>query len=365
MKKFILALTLVTLIGFGFTAQAAEKVPSFSLAWSEYPSWSIFGVADTFGLIDGNPGALGPIEKKWNVDIALEMKEYDPCIQGYATGNFDAVCITNMDALKPSTIRASVVVQPTSTSYGADACIVDKSITSVTDLKKTKVYGLEASVSEFGFDRNLELAGENPDDYTFASMDPGIAALAMQQRQSDKNAIMVWNPFVLSTLDKRTDVRVIFDSRKIPAEIIDLVVIAQSVLDKPGGDRFACAVIDTFYQMQKRLADPATEQETTVEIGKKFSSLNYVSMKKALQQTRCYTSPDQALSLFSDGVAFPGGAVETEGHLKAIMERVVAFCEKKKMVDRKPTIAYGDKASNPTSDLRFDPTYIQRVVAGK
>jgi len=364
MRKLIFVLAIACLIGFGITAHA-EKVPSFSLAWSEYPSWSIFGVADTFGLINGNAGELGPIEKKWNVDIVLEMKEYDPCIQGYATGNFDAVCITDMDVLKPSTIRASVVTLPTSTSYGGDGCLVDKSVTTVTDLKKIKVYGLEASVSEYTFDRYLELSGENPADYTFASMDPGLAALAMQQRQAGTNAIMVWNPFVLSTLDKRPDVRVIFDSRKIPAEIIDTVVMAQSCLDKPGGDRFACAVIDVYYQMQKRLADPATEQETTVEVGKKFSSLNYASMKKALTQTRCYTSPDQALSLFSDGTAFPGGAVETDGHLKAIMERVTSFCVNKQMVDRKPVIAYGDKTSNPKADLRFDPTYIQRVASGK
>ena len=29
-----------------------ETVPSFSLAWSEYPSWSVFGVADANGIIN-------------------------------------------------------------------------------------------------------------------------------------------------------------------------------------------------------------------------------------------------------------------------------------------------------------------------
>ena len=28
------------------------SAPTFSLAWSEYPSWSVFGVADELGLID-------------------------------------------------------------------------------------------------------------------------------------------------------------------------------------------------------------------------------------------------------------------------------------------------------------------------
>ena len=31
---------------------APAGVPSFSLAWSEYPSWSTFGVAHEEGLVD-------------------------------------------------------------------------------------------------------------------------------------------------------------------------------------------------------------------------------------------------------------------------------------------------------------------------
>ena len=52
-------------------AAGGGKPPVFSLAWSEYPSWSVFGVADKEGLLDGKEGALGTIEKKWNVDIVL------------------------------------------------------------------------------------------------------------------------------------------------------------------------------------------------------------------------------------------------------------------------------------------------------
>src|SRR5207248_364738 len=53
---------------------------TFSLAWSEYPSWSTFGVASDLGLINGAAGKLGKIEQKWNVDIRLELLQYDPCI---------------------------------------------------------------------------------------------------------------------------------------------------------------------------------------------------------------------------------------------------------------------------------------------
>ncbi len=48
-----------------------------TLAWSEYPSWSVFGVADKEGILDGKEGAQGTIEKKWNVDIVLNYAEYE------------------------------------------------------------------------------------------------------------------------------------------------------------------------------------------------------------------------------------------------------------------------------------------------
>ncbi len=185
------------------TSTALAAPPSFSLAWSEYPSWSVFGVAHVYKLIDGREGKLGPIETKWNVDIVLKEAEYDPCLQLYGAGQCDAVCITDMDVLNPSLSRPSVVILPTSTSFGADACIVSTAIKDVKALRGKKVYGLEKSVSEYCFVRCLEVLGEKESDHKFTNMDPGAAAVAMQQKQKGYDAIVVWNPFVLETLNKR------------------------------------------------------------------------------------------------------------------------------------------------------------------
>ena len=113
------------------TSGENKPIPSFSLAWSEYPSWSVFGVADVTGIINGKKGELGPVEKKWGVDIELKEAEYDPCLAMYGAGQCDAVCITNMDILGPAGGRPGVMVLPTSTSYGADACLVTSDIKSV------------------------------------------------------------------------------------------------------------------------------------------------------------------------------------------------------------------------------------------
>jgi hypothetical protein len=87
-------------------------------------------VAHEVKLIDGARGRMGPIETKWNVDIVLQQAEYDPCLTLYGAAQCDAVCITTLDALNPSLGRPSVVILPTSTSHGADALIVPKTVTT-------------------------------------------------------------------------------------------------------------------------------------------------------------------------------------------------------------------------------------------
>ena len=327
--------------------RATAATPAFSLAWSEYPSWSVFGVAHVNKLIDGRQGRQGPIEKKWNVDVVLKEAEYDPCLSMYGSGQCDAVCITDMDVLNPALSRPSVIVLPTSTSFGADALIVVKSIPDIKALRGKKVYGLAKSVSEYCFVRNLELLGEKESDYKFSNMDPGAAAVAMQQQQKDIEAIIVWNPFVLETLNKRRDTKVLFDSTKIPNEIIDCVAVAQSSLDQPGGRDFACAIIETYYEVNKLLADPKTGDDTLVALGEKFSHLDLAAMKKVVQQTKFYSTPKEGL------------AVLTGPELPKIMTRVVDFCVKHEITPSAPKVGYGTKQEAPGAALRFDPTYIK------
>lgn len=330
------------------SASTGADTPSFSLAWSEYPSWSIFGVADQQGLIDGAAGAMGSIEEKWNVDIVLNFAEYDPCITQYGTNTADAVCITNMDILSPSLKRASVAIMPTSTSVGADACIA-VGIDSIDDLAGKTTYGLEKSVSQYCFERVLEESGKDPEDYPFSNQDPGVAAMAMQASQAGTESIMVWNPFVMQTLKKRTDSKVLFDSSTIPEEIIDMVVVGKDSLSKPGGKRFAYAILDTFYAVNGLIADSATSDEALIALGEKFGGLGLEEMKQIIVQTRMYTSAKDGLALF-DGDQFSS----------TTMPKVVEFCVSHEICDAAPEIAFGDASAM----LNFDSRFLKGIAEG-
>lgn len=325
-------------------------LPTFSLAWSEYPSWSVFGVAEVDGLLNGKAGELGTLEEKWQVDVVLHESDYDTCITMYGSQKVDAACLTNMDALNPSISRPSTMILPTSTSHGADACIVVDSIQSIADLKGKKVYGLEKSVSEYCFVRNLEIQGQKEKDYAFSNMDPAAAAAALQQKQAGVEAIMVWNPFVMETLSKRSDVKVLFDSTSIPNEIIDAVIMSQDSLKKEGGEAFACAIIDAFYQTTGKLNDPETREGTLSALGEKFSGLDAKAMNQIVHQTKFLSSPGQAIELYASDAL-----VDT-------MKRVTTFCVEHEITGRAPTLSYGRDPKNDAAEFIFDAQYVKKAI---
>ncbi len=326
----------------------ADDAPQYTLAWSEYPSWSIFGVAGNadVGLINGRAGEMGEIEKKYNVDIVLKLADYDTCLVMYGSNQVDLVCITNMDILNPAMKRRSVAILPTSTSHGADALIVRGDITSIDQLKGEKIYGLAKTVSEYMFARNIEKQGGNLADFDFTNMDPSAAAMAMQQGQEGIDAIAVWNPYVLQTLNQRKDVRVLFDSTSIPGEIIDMVVMSADSLKREGGDRAAKAICETFYRMSERLNDASTRDDTLVALGEKFANLTVKHMRQVVRQTKFYGTPKEGLKVF------------TSPQLQTTMTKITDFCVRTDMLgEKRPSITYGSEEGN----LRFDPSFMKAV----
>ncbi|MFN6161570.1 MAG: hypothetical protein ACK57G_19715 [Planctomycetota bacterium] len=326
---------------------SGTKAPvKFTLAWSEYPSWSIFGVADDVGLINRLPGAQGSIEKKYNIDIELQLASYDQCIALYGNSQADAVCITNIDILGVAGSRTSVAIVPTSTSAGADACIT-AGITTLDGLKGKATRGLEKSVSQYCFDRCLEKRNATNADYPFTQMDPEQAAQTFQGKDPNVQSIMVWNPFVMQSLRSRDDAKVLFSSEEIPEEIIDMVVVGKDVLSKEGGEEFAMAILETFYAMNQRMADPKTADETLVGIGAKFAKLELADMKTVVQQTRFYADPSDAVRLFS-----------SETFQKETMKKVSDFCVKYGMTPQPVALSFG----TGQGVMDFDTSYLKSYL---
>jgi NitT/TauT family transport system substrate-binding protein len=170
----------------------------------------------------------------------------------------------------------------------------------------------------------------------------------MQQNQKGYESIVVWNPFVMETLKKRKDSKVLFDSTSIPGEIVDMVVISKKAYKKDGGDRFASAVIDAFYAVNERIKNPDTKNDTLIALGEKFSHLNLKAMKKIVEQTKFYKTPEDGIALYNDPI------------FQKVMKKVVTFCVDHEVIGRIPSIDYNDDKGK--FDLVFTKEPMERVL---
>ncbi|MBI4181614.1 MAG: hypothetical protein HY520_01445 [Candidatus Aenigmarchaeota archaeon] len=335
--------------------QQKQEPPSFSLAWSEWPGWSIYGVAEELGLLDGKKGALGTVEQQYGVDVVLQEMDYDPCLTAYGSGTVDAVCVTNMDILGLCLSRESVAILINDTSEGGDMWLTTDPLLTWESLKNRKepleLHGLQNSVSHYVGVRLLERHGLGEDAVRWVNMDPGAAATAMQQ--GNLQNIVAWNPFCLNVLNANKKARVLGSSKEIPGEVMDLVVVDQKVLDQPGGKGFALALIDAYYRVMERLVDPKTQDDTVTAVGAKFSRLPLEEMRKVLDGTKYVTTPQAAIEFF------------TGPDCRVTMTKVADFCMAHLNLEKRPTVGYGTREKAGTMNFRFDPSYLQAFAQGR
>lgn len=347
-RKWLVLSAVAAMLG---SVRAADA-PVFSLAVSEYPSWSgTFLTACDLGLIDGAQGKLGPLERKWQVDLVVKDTDYDSCITLFVNGNVDAACLTNIDCLAPSVSRQAVAILPTSTSAGADACLAQAAITDVKQLKGVSVRGLSASVSQYAFDKGLQALGEDPKNYTFENLDPVQVGVALQSGKIV--AGVTWNPVVLETLKANATLHRLFDSSLIKGQIIDMVVAARAALERDGGTRWACAMVDVYYTVCKLMENEKTQDKTLTAMGARFAKLGLEDMRVIVRETQFYSTPAKGLALF-DG----------QDLQRVMADHVVPWALDKGLLEKAklPALAYGN---DPKANLCFDPQYINAVVDAK
>ena len=326
------------------------NLPTFTLATSEYPSWSTYVVAGKAGIINpAEGGDYGPLETKYGIDVVIEAKDYDSCIALYGSGTVDAACLTNMDSLNPALGRTTTAILPTSTSAGGDK-VIAVGIDSIEGLKGTPIYGLEKSVSQFTVIRGLEKSQQNPADYKFMNLAPEAAATALQTGSNDVKAICVWNPFAIQTLKTTNGSKTVFDSSIIAGEIVDQVIIGNDSLAKPGGEKFATCLCDIFYQVNTKLwnSDTTVQNAAREALKQDFApDLTLDDMETVLTDTQFYKTAKDGITLYtSDG-------------FKTTMETVVTTCKAMGVLESKtPTIGYND----PNAQLNFTPKYMESVT---
>jgi NitT/TauT family transport system substrate-binding protein len=268
----------VLFVGLTTTSLFAETKKDFKVAWSIYVGWMPWDVIESQKIMDKWATKYGI-----NVEI-VQINDYIESINQYSAGEFDGVTMANTDALG---IPAAGGVDSTSLiigdfSNGNDA-VISKNAKSIKDLKGAKVNLVELSISHYLLARGLEKNGMSEKDITVVNTSD--ADMVSAYTTADVSSVVTWKPQVSEIL-KMPVANNIFDSSKIPGEIIDLMVVnTQTLKDNPA---FGKALVGAWYEMMSLMNSDTKESKEVKSIMAKASGTDLAGFEDQLKTTNMF-----------------------------------------------------------------------------
>ena len=337
---------------FASTAQAAEA-QTFKVAWSIYVGWMPWDYANRAGIL-----------KKWadkyGIKIQLtQINDYVESINQYTAGKFDACVMTNMDAL---TIPAAGGVDSTALiigdySNGNDGIVLKGKGRKLADIKGQSVNLVELSVSHYLLARALASIGLRERDIKVVNTSDADIVGAF--KAPTVTAAVTWKPLLDEVL-ATPNVSEVFDSSKIPGEILDLMVVNTKTLQ--ANPALGKALVGAWYETLALMAKNDAKGIAALTDMAKASATDLAGFRGQLATTYLYATPAAA-------VAFGKSA-----DLPARMDLVRTFSFEKGLLGKGArnadavgiAFAGGKTLGNAANTrLRFDLGYMQLAADGK
>jgi len=349
----LLAVAVLSLASLTSTPTFAAGKKDFKVCWTIYAGWMPWGEAKTQGIVSKWAKKYGI-----NVDV-VQLNDYVESINQYTAGKFDGCAMTNMDAL---TIPAAGGVDSTALivsdySNGNDGILVKGTGKTLADLKGQQINLVQFSVSHYLLARGLETAGMSERDLKVvntsdADISAAFATPAVQQ-------VVTWNP-MLADLKAQPKVTEVFDSSKIPGEIMDIMVVNTKTLQE--NPALGKALTGAWFEMMALMHANNAASTTALTSMAKASGTDLAGFKGQLSTTALFYTPQAALDF------------ATNPDLPKIMTHVAQFSFDHGLLGQgAPSadavgmafdkgVVIGNKSN---VKLRFDPTYVRMAAAGK
>ncbi len=338
---------------------ARAETPTFTIGWSVYAGWNPYYYMARSGILD----YWG---RKYGVKIKVQRFDYAASLDAFVSKNIDACTMTNMEALD---MPAAAGVDTTAIiigdySNGNDAVLARDGVT-LAQLPGKPILLVQKTVSEYLLQRAMEMNGQGsklPQLKLYNTSDSDIVGAFLGDK---KNQVAVtWKPLVSEILAQDNGVKELFDSSKIPGEILDLLVVRTEVLNRPDGSgiRFAKAVTAAWYATMAQLTGTGPDAQRAIEGSAVASNDSVASYKDQLKTTYLFRS-----ALMADQFA-------TGAAIKDKMKLVRGFCFEHKLLGqgiRSPddvAIQYPDGSVQGRKDrvrLRINDSFTKLAAQGK
>lgn len=247
-----MAVGLAWAAGVGGPAEAADK-KTFKIGYNVYIGFMPLSWMQSSGV-------MKKWSEKYGVDVQLvQINDYVAGINQFIAGDLDAVGLTNMDQLVMPAAGGvdSSLFLITDYSNGNDA-IVSKTAKSVKDLRGEELHLLQFSVSHYLLNRALALNGMKLSDVKTTNISDAEITAAFVTQPAMKHAA-AWKPMVPDMVKGAKGSEIIFDSSKIPGEIMDVFIAKTETLkDNP---EFAKAFVGAWYEALGKLKSGGAEAE--------------------------------------------------------------------------------------------------------
>jgi NitT/TauT family transport system substrate-binding protein len=285
----LIMLGLLALTSLGHRAKAAERT-SFNVAWSIYVGWMPWDYADRSGIL-----------KKWADKYGIKIKltqinDYVESINQYTAGQFDACVMTNMDML---TIPAAGGVDSTALivgdfSNGNDGVVLKGKGKSLSDIKGQKINLVELSVSHYLLVRALGTLGLRERDIKVVNTSDADIVAAFSAPTT--SSVVAWKP-QLSAILASPQAQLVFDSSKIPGEILDLMVVNTATL--AANPKLGKALVGAWYEtLALMLRDDAAAKAARAAMAK-ASGTDAAGFDSQLATTHLFATPAEAYAFTS------------------------------------------------------------------
>jgi NitT/TauT family transport system substrate-binding protein len=229
-----------------------------------------------------------------------QINDYVESINQYTAGMFDACVMTNMDML---TIPAAGGVDSTALilgdfSNGNDGVVLKGKGKKLEDIKGQKVNLVELSVSHYLLVRALTGAGMRERDVKIVNTSDADVVAAFSTPAS--TAVVTWKP-QLSAVLAMPDVQLVFDSSRIPGEILDLMVVNTATLT--ANPKLGKALVGAWYETMAVMSKGDAAAKAAEAAMAKASGTDGAGYTSQLATTRLFVTPADAYQFVTgDGI---------------------------------------------------------------
>jgi NitT/TauT family transport system substrate-binding protein len=356
--KIVASLAIATAFVLGCSQPAAAATPSFTVGWSVYAGWNPY-------FYMAKSGILKKWADKYGIAIKVQRFDYAASLDAFVAKNIDACTMTNMEALD---MPAAAGVDSTAIivgdySNGNDAVLARNGLT-LAQIPGRRVMLVQKTVSEYLLERAMDVNGLGAQIPRLKLMNTSDSDLVGAYLGNKGNEVAVtWKPLVSEILTQDSGVKPLFDSSKIPAEILDLLVLRTDVLQRPDGSgvKFAKAITGAWYETVAQLAG-GSNSAAAIAGSAAASGDSVASYKEQLKTTFLYSSPKSAAEFAESPV------------IKQKMDLVRQFCFRHQLLGQNiasvddVAIRYPDSSVQGKKDrvrLRMDSSYMRMAEQGR